>query len=174
MRLGEDGAASLDEWPTILREWRTAVDWTTREAAEALEVSPSAIVRYEQGKRSPSLPYVAAMIDRIEVVRPVMEDTDLRQAARVLAQMDGDSTATGILEQLERGRAELQGDIEEALQTMGERQLRAVAALVGSPAAMEALLLWADRFGDDPLRPVFDAFVDSGVRGPLESEAVAS
>jgi len=146
----------LRGWPRVLEAWRKALSMTTREAASALGVSPSAIVRYEAGKRSPSVPQIGAMVDCIFAWNPTVEDTRIRATARALARMSGDDPdlSTDILEFAFREQASLQGEVEDALDGLTVVQLRVLAALVATPATLDRL---ADLVKNDPLRPIKDA-----------------
>lgn len=159
--------ASLDEWATILRAWRAASDRTTREAAADLEVSPSAIVRYEKGTRTASHQNIAAMIDRIEAIAPIAPDTRLRELTRQLARnFYEDKDATELLEtqdsqpRQQAEHEELQEEIGEKIAHLGLEQLRVVASIVRDSGAIDALLEWAGR--SDPLQPVLDALRPAG------------
>ncbi|MDP8928614.1 MAG: helix-turn-helix domain-containing protein, partial [Actinomycetota bacterium] len=163
------------DWPRILRAWRQAIHATSREAAQLLDVSPSAIVRYERGTRSPSRPYVEAMIHRISSSDGVMPVSDERRAATEYVRTFGlgRSYATEFLERLDRERIEIecQGDTERVLfaeiqrdlEGLTPQELRVVAALINRREALQALLTWAADYDKDPLRPVLQAFADAGL-----------
>lgn len=162
---------NLADWPEILKAWRSALGMTTREAAAALDVSPSAVVRYEGATRSPSAPYVAAMIERIEAWDSTSEETLLRTAARRLARMfgsDGDG-ATEILENTARPWDTLVFAVEEALPALTQTQLQVVAALVAAPAALDAIDALVR---NNPLQAVLDAVADGHDKAVTVTEAV--
>ena len=154
--------ASLDEWPNVLKAWRSASNRTTREAAADLEVSPSAIVRYEKGTRAASRQIIAAMIDRIEATAPVASDSRIRELTRQLARLGGYSEDdTELLERQDTGSRqqaeleELQDEISDKIAHLGLEQLEMVASIIRDPRAIDALLDWASR--PNPLQPVLDA-----------------
>lgn len=162
-------ADAIDSWPGILRSWRQALDLTTREAAKQLDVSPAAVVRYEKdpgqpGGRTPKLPNVAAMVERMASVLPLVPDSEERSGAEALADMWPELSMTELLDRFERPQAELIDSIEGALPGLTFRQLQLLASLATDHQAIDALLGWVDRYGEEPLRPVFDAAVAVGVR----------
>lgn len=148
--LGEARAeGDISDWATILDTWRSALSLTTREAAVALEVSPSAIVRYSGGSRTPSVPQVVAMVEAMSSWDPATEDTKMRVHARGMAMMferDPDE-ATNILEDIGSERTRLEGTVEDGLDALSIRQLGVIAALVASPS----LLDWLAALASDDL-----------------------
>lgn len=143
-------------WPQVLGAWRTALSMTTREAASVLEVSPSAVVRYEAGKRSPSVPQIGAMVECIVVWDPTSEDAKLRKAVRAFARMFGEEAdvSTDILQNVTIEHETLVGEVEDVIERLTVGQLRVLAALVASPAALDRL---ACLVKDDPLGPITHA-----------------
>lgn len=134
----------FDEFPRILREWRQALSMVTREAATALDVSSSAIVRYESGKRTPSAPQVRALVERIVDWDPV-KDTPAGVALRRLARMF-DEDPDDLIERTDRDTREnltrqvaIQDAIQLALEDLTAAQLGTVASLVNEPAALDRL-----------------------------------
>lgn len=136
---------ALKTWQDILKTWRRAVGRTTRDAANLLDVSSSAIVRYEQGNRTPSAPQVAAMIDCIAAGPVLPEQTELRIAAGRIARVfeGGDEEAVDMIENVERSTAEQCRAIEDALPILTSPQRGVVARLVHSPKSLDALDAWA-------------------------------
>jgi transcriptional regulator with XRE-family HTH domain len=131
----------IGDWARILDTWRTALSLTTREAAAALEVSPSAIVRYSGGSRTPSVPQVVAMVEAMIRWNPAAEDTKIRAAARSITRMFGTDPdrATEILESAGRSRTDLEASIQDNLEALSTTQLSVVAALVSSPTLLNGL-----------------------------------
>lgn len=166
----EAGEEAGEEFPDVLNEWTVAVGKTSRQAAESLGVSASAIVRYLNDQRTPSRPHLAAMVERMSALDAVViPDSPLRQLAHPSGAEAG---VAALLEDMESDESELREQIEVAADRLGGRHLRALAALAQDIDALDALLDWADRYGDEPLRPVLDAFVDNGVRPHLDDEEV--
>lgn len=168
-------AHAVEQWPTILHHWRKALDLTTREAAAQLDISPAAIVRYEKdpgdpGGRTPKLPNIAAMVERMASVPPLIPHSKLRASVEAVTRLGGhEVTPTELIDQFEGQQAELIATVEDALPQLTLRQLQLLCALVTDQHAIEALLGWVDQYGQDPLRPLFDAAVERGVRGPADT-----
>lgn len=135
-----DSATVAGEWAAVLKAWRKAADLTTREAAERLGVSPSAITRYEGGTRAASLPYIASMIEQIDAVGNAERNEKLRKVVRTFASMVGHDDPTQVLEETEAEaeRSNLRNLIHDRLGELSAEQLAAVARLV-QPAALQAL-----------------------------------
>lgn len=147
------GSDTLSGWPEILREWRRAVDLTTRNAAEVLEVSPSTVVRYEQGERSPASPYVAALIDQIDERGPIYHDDELVTATRAPAARTT-SAMEDLLDPIEQSRRqdeELRVQIEDALPHIGQLHLLVLAELTQRPDLLDSLI---ESLRSDPLGPL--------------------
>lgn len=155
---------ALRTWQDILKTWRRAVGRTTRDAANLLDVSSSAIVRYEQGNRVPSAPQLAAMIDCIAGGPVLPEQTELRVAARRVARIfgGGDEEAVDIIENEERRTEEQCLAIEDALPMLTPAQRGVVARLVRSPYSLDALHAWATQ---SQLAPVAAALHPDALEG---------
>lgn len=151
--LGEARAeGNVADWAIILDAWRTALSLTTREAAAALEVSPSAVVRYSGRSRTPSVPQVVAMVEAMTSWNPAAEDKTMRAAARSLAASFGEDPdkATEILENVGVLRTDLEATVEDGLESLSHTQLTVLAALVTSPKLLNGLATLAreDVFGE--------------------------
>lgn len=134
------------EWQTVLSSWRRATGRTTRDAADVLGVSSSAVVRWEQGKRRPSIPQIAGIVEALAKGPALPEETEDRIAARRVAKMLGsdDDTGAAIIESFERPIEEMRADLEEAIGTLSPEHLQVLARLVGEPQALSVLAAWAD------------------------------
>jgi transcriptional regulator with XRE-family HTH domain len=129
------------EWPEVLAKWRSALNLTVREAAAALQVSASAITRYESGARSPSLPQLTALVEAMGTWDPVEEESELRRSGRRLADQvgwDPESFAQRI-DEADAERHQLQGLLEDIArdQFFSAERLRTLVALAQNPEALD-------------------------------------
>jgi transcriptional regulator with XRE-family HTH domain len=165
--------ASLAEWPQILKAWRTATGRTTREAADALDISASAIVRYETGKRTAAPPYIDAMIRRMAGASAAPPDTSERRRFRSFARdIDDDEKLdpsiasiaaldpTAHVEAMQRRGVKLEAFIDEHARLLSVAQKRVLALLISRPAAIDAIEQLIVEPPTNPIEPVLDALGD--------------
>jgi transcriptional regulator with XRE-family HTH domain len=150
------------DWPRILKAWRDAVSLTTREAAEVLGVSASAVVRYSRGERTPPFATVGGMVAAIAGHRGAPPSSPQRQAIQEVVRVMGPEwrvegqhpTATALMEGLEGPKVEFETAIKRQLEQLTTEQLQFVAALTERPDALDALVTFIN---GDPLAPVRNA-----------------
>lgn len=155
---------SLGDWKEILQSWRRAYGLSAREAAQFLEVSAPAVVRYEQGTRTPSIPFLSGMAARMGDNRAFMEEDDVRAALRRVQSMlpEGgvdrmiDNMDLAALEQ-DEGLVILRSELSDRCESLDEVGLRALLALSQNGTALSALTAWAQVPASDPLSPVRQA-----------------
>ena len=162
-RVGAASGTVAQEWAAILKAWRKAADLTTREAAEHLNVSPSAVTRYEGGTRAASLPYIASMVQRIDAVGLVEREEKRRKIFRALAEMVGRSDPTDVLEEvqanvdLSRARsqqakahlAQARSQLQAQIDRMSLKDITTVARLVQPPVLKALRTLIAELAPED-------------------------
>jgi transcriptional regulator with XRE-family HTH domain len=129
------------QWNDVLARWRTALNLTVREAASALQVSPSAITRYESGARTPSLPQLTALVEAMGSWDPIATESALGRSGRRLAEVvgwDPDSIADRI-DEADSERHHLQGLLEDIArdQHFSAERLRTLVALAQNPEALD-------------------------------------
>lgn len=61
----EPSGSTAEDWGRVQVAWRSALGLPGNKAAEILGISAPAVTRYEKGSRSPSLPYIESMVERI-------------------------------------------------------------------------------------------------------------
>src|SRR5262249_12355273 len=140
-----------------------ALSMTTREAASALEVSPSAVVRYESAQRSPSAAQVGAMVDCMVAWDPTSDESRTRRHAHALALLFRDPDyANVMLVNFELTESHLRKDLEDGLERtldnaadgLTNTQVRVLTALVAHPATLDRLV---ELVKNDPLQPFKEA-----------------
>ena len=146
------------EWADMLAKWRSALNLTVREAASALQVSPSAITRYESGARSPSLPQLTALVEAMSTWDPVDEQSELRRSGRRLADLvgwDPESLAERI-DEADSERHQLQGLLEDIArnQFFSAERLRTLVALAQNPVALDHVRSLANLDLSPDLKPM--------------------
>lgn len=129
------------QWRDVLARWRSALNLTVREAASALQVSPSAITRYESGARSPSLPQLTALVEAMSSWDPTATESALGRSGRRLAEVlgwDPDSIADRV-DEADSERHYLQGLLEDIThdQHLSTERLRTLVALAQNPQALD-------------------------------------
>lgn len=167
------GQVEAEDWAPILRRWRQGLDITTREAAHVLDTSAGAIVRWEKagrdGGRTPRLSTLTEAVTALIAAGPVPPESDehtkLRHAHAFLAAsgIEFSEDPQQMLDAPTLEAVDLQDRVSVALMDFDIHRLRAVAALVEDPIALDALLAWASKFDKHPLEPVAAALLARGV-----------
>lgn len=140
-----------DAWPTIASRWRKALNLTARQAAEALGVSASAIVRYEQGARRPSLAQLAASVEQMVTFDPTAEDARYNKLAKGLAIVWPDRDAFELIDEFESPTHELVGRIEELLPSCDNQQLKLISLVAEDKSIARVFSQLAAELTAEPL-----------------------
>lgn len=149
--VAEESNNVTEDFGRVLRAWRTALLLAGNIAADILGVSPPTVTRYERGSRSPSRPYVEAMVERIVRHGP---NPDPRAADMInLARMLG-TTGPEILDFVERQALQEHNVRERIDQVLDRRSLAELELLLRLAASPDALAVLHGLGARDELAPL--------------------
>lgn len=165
-----------DQWSTVLSAWRSAVGATVRQAAAALGVVPSTIVRHERGAKEPGgrVPsdaqlrkLVDALADAPVALGPWDNDDRTTRAMTKLFGIDRSEYAD-IVEAKMVNATTVADAIRDAIEGLSARQLSVLAAVMRHPTGLADLLAFAEHTATDPAdavrRRVLEGLADEQAR----------
>lgn len=166
-------AAAEDGWPELVAAWRNAVDLTKLEAARALQVSQSTIVRYENHTRCPSIPVMTELVGRIaDMPNPLTGDA-LRfwESLRTVAAMFEETPAAVVATMGSVAEEEqLRRDIDDALDLVDTEGLRLLRTISSDAGLRNKLIEWAGGFRLDVLGQSIAKAISLATLAPSSSE----